>query len=626
LQQEAVALKAKEEQLKIEKEQKEAALAAAKAKNDADIKAKEKAVADQKAAEAVKAARDAQVAADAAAYAATPSGPAKDAIKERISENTKKAEDADKAIVVARNAVEAITKSVESNSKVITTLTDTIPKIVPQLTGLRTRYDEDVSKLKEDSPYINGISASIFRLSSEPYKMPDFSSLLKSSTSYTSTTLSTNIDFRDFSKSFVQDKYGFSTRFGATLSGFIHFPTSDNWHVFVESDDGSKVFIDGTLLVDNDGLHGMVEKKGTRYLKEGKHQFTVEFSQWDFGGGLVVRWMSSTLPKQVIPASAFYIVSPAAPASVVQQIQQINKDVLDIASLPVITGGSGSRLPPITILPQQRVDETALLLAQKAKELQLEQDRLAKIAAEAAAAKDARDKAAAATAQAAAAQKIADEMAKEEQRKKEEAERARIAADSKRIDDLKRAQAAADAALAEEKAAKDLADARFQQESRYSDAVAQRSAFYSGVADYAAYVDTMITGVSIDSVSDQTPLQCVQSCNQNPSCVAFTSAVQRTIVPGLVASYYRVALTKLPSSWKEMTVAHETIVSQINFPSGSVQADSRMSTNFAAVYAGYISIPSAGQWTFFISSDDGSKLSVLMLAFIFAFDSFVQLR
>jgi hypothetical protein len=97
-------------------------------------------------------------------------------------------------------------------------------------------------------------------------------------------------------------------------------------------------------------------------------------------------------------------------------------------------------------------------------------------------------------------------------------------------------------------------------------------------------------------------------------------------VPGLAASYYRVALTKLPSSWKEMTVAHETIVSQINFPSGSVQADSRMSTNFAAVYAGYISIPSAGQWTFFISSDDGSKLSVLMLAFIFAFDSFVQLR
>jgi hypothetical protein len=59
------------------------------------------------------------------------------------------------------------------------------------------------------------------------------------------------------------------------------------------------------------------------------------------------------------------------------------------------------------------------------------------------AAKDARDKAAAATAQAAAAKKIAEQMAQDEQKKKDEAARAKIAAESKRIDDLKKAEAAA---------------------------------------------------------------------------------------------------------------------------------------------------------------------------------------
>ncbi len=611
LQQEAVDLKAKEAKLIKEKAEKEAALAAAKAKQEADRKAKEKADADVKAAKALKDARDAQVAADAAAFAATASGPVKDAIQKRIEDGAKKAKDAAQAIIDAQKKAADTAAKVIQNQKLISTLTDILPKIGPQISDVVKKYNDDAAKLKEVSPYMQGIQASIFRLNQEPVRMPNFESL-KKSTSVSSTLLSTNIDFRDFSNSFVQQKFGFSTRFGMTLTGFIDIPSSDTWHIFIESDDGSKVFVDGSLLVDNDGLHGMFEQKGSRYLTKGKHQLLVEFSQWDFGGGLVMRWMSSQAnQKQIIPASAFYVLSPNAPAPVVKDVQQINQDILTILPRTPMTGGGGGRrppMPPVTVGPQQAVDNEALLVAQKAKELRAEQDRLAKLVRDAQAAKDAQDKAAAATAQAAAAKKIADQIAREEQKKKDEAARAKIAADSKRIDELKKAEAAAAAKLAEEKAAKELADARFQQESRYAAAAVQRAAFYSDASDYAANLGSVITGASIGGATDSSPLQCVRACNGNPSCIAFTTSVQHSIIPGLAVTYYKAALSRLPSNWNNMNIAKEAVVPNINFPSGSVQGNSGMSTNFAAVYQGFVTIPKAGQWVFFITSDDGSKL------------------
>jgi hypothetical protein len=613
LQQEAIDLKAKEAQLLKEKSEKEAALAAAKAKEEANRKAKEKADADAKAAKALKDARDAQVAADAAAFAATPSGPAKDAIQKRIEDGAKKAKDAAQAIIDAQKKVVDANAKVVENQKLIATLTDRIPKIGPQISEVVKKFNDDAAKLKEVSPYAQGIQASIFKLTKEPVQMPNFETLRKSASPFTA-LLSTNIDFRDFSKSFVQQRFGFSTRFGMTLIGFIDIPTTDTWHIFIESDDGSKVFVDGSLLVDNDGLHGMIEKKGSRYLTKGKHPLRVEFSQWDWGGGLVMRWMNSKdNKKQIVPANAFYVLSPNAPAPIAQEVQRINRDIINLLPKLPMTGGRGVGLPPsapITAGPQQAVDNMALLVAQKAKELQAEQDRLAKLVRDEQAAKDARDKAAAATAQAAAAKKIADEIAREEQRKKDEATRAKIAADSKRIDDLKKAEAAAAAKLAEEKAAKDLADARLQQESRYAAAASERSAFYSDVADYAANLGSVITGVSIGPATDSSPLQCARSCNGNPSCIAFTTTVEYSIVPGLAVTYYKAALSRLPSNWNGMSIAKETVVPNINFPSGAVQGNSGMTTNFAAVYKGFVTIPREGRWVFFITSDDGSKLSV----------------
>lgn len=56
----------------------------------------------------------------------------------------------------------------------------------------------------------------------------------------------------------------------------------DSYRFYIRSDDGSKLLIDGKLVVDNDGDHGVKEKSGQILLKAGTHQIEV---LWFNGGG-----------------------------------------------------------------------------------------------------------------------------------------------------------------------------------------------------------------------------------------------------------------------------------------------------------------------------------------------------
>ena len=55
------------------------------------------------------------------------------------------------------------------------------------------------------------------------------------------------------------------------------------------TDDGSKFYIDGELLIVNDGAHGPIEKKVSTVLTKGMHQIRIEFFDFDKGQSLVFR-------------------------------------------------------------------------------------------------------------------------------------------------------------------------------------------------------------------------------------------------------------------------------------------------------------------------------------------------
>jgi PA14 domain-containing protein len=65
--------------------------------------------------------------------------------------------------------------------------------------------------------------------------------------------------------------------FGADMTGFLHVPTDGTFTFTLTSDDGSLLFIDGSLVVDNGGPHGPVTVSGSAVLTEGTHSFEVQF-------------------------------------------------------------------------------------------------------------------------------------------------------------------------------------------------------------------------------------------------------------------------------------------------------------------------------------------------------------
>lgn len=98
-------------------------------------------------------------------------------------------------------------------------------------------------------------------------------------------------------------------RFACRWQGFIEVPADGAYRFFVRSDDGSRLWIGDTLVVDNDGLHSAREADGVIALAAGKHPLTVAMFEATGGFDLAVSWWGPQLAKEPVPASA--LSSPA---------------------------------------------------------------------------------------------------------------------------------------------------------------------------------------------------------------------------------------------------------------------------------------------------------------------------
>jgi len=61
------------------------------------------------------------------------------------------------------------------------------------------------------------------------------------------------------------------------LDGYLEIPEMGVWSLAIGSDDGSRLFLDGELLADNDGPHPMQFTSGRRRLEKGLHAVRIEF-------------------------------------------------------------------------------------------------------------------------------------------------------------------------------------------------------------------------------------------------------------------------------------------------------------------------------------------------------------
>src|SRR5688572_431149 len=89
-------------------------------------------------------------------------------------------------------------------------------------------------------------------------------------------------------------------KFGIVLEGFIKIPEADVYNFYLSSDDGSRLHVDEKLLIDNDGLHGTVEKKGSVALSPGYHKLRVEYFEKTGGDDLKLLIESLKMKKQEV--------------------------------------------------------------------------------------------------------------------------------------------------------------------------------------------------------------------------------------------------------------------------------------------------------------------------------------
>ncbi len=117
-------------------------------------------------------------------------------------------------------------------------------------------------------------------------KMPDFSKLEPKKTGVLANGLF------DISPRDRGDNFGFS------FLGEINCPKDGKYNFTTSSDDGSLLLIDGKVVVNNDGIHGIQARSGSVILKAGKHAIEVRFFEKGGGEGLYVDWSGPGIKKQ----------------------------------------------------------------------------------------------------------------------------------------------------------------------------------------------------------------------------------------------------------------------------------------------------------------------------------------
>lgn len=92
----------------------------------------------------------------------------------------------------------------------------------------------------------------------------------------------------------------------ASFTGKIYVETAGDYTFYTQSDDGSKLYINHKLIVDNDLMHRqMQERSGTLSLTAGFHDIQVDYFDAGYGGGFKLFWKGPNFAKAVIPSSVF---------------------------------------------------------------------------------------------------------------------------------------------------------------------------------------------------------------------------------------------------------------------------------------------------------------------------------
>ncbi len=120
-----------------------------------------------------------------------------------------------------------------------------------------------------------------------------------------------DLDIVDPISSGITANFGLNERkresyFGLRFDGYVKVPKDGIYTFYLKSNDGSRLFIDGSELIENDANHGAVEEPGNIALKAGLHKILVKYFNCGGGKALNVSWSGPDMEKHEIRANELY--------------------------------------------------------------------------------------------------------------------------------------------------------------------------------------------------------------------------------------------------------------------------------------------------------------------------------
>ena len=94
--------------------------------------------------------------------------------------------------------------------------------------------------------------------------------------------------------------------FSFDYEGYINIPEEGEYTFYLATNDGGRLYIGNHMLINNDGLHPMVEVGLGLSLEAGLHPISVKYFQEGGRNGLLVSWEGPGIEKQEIPATVLF--------------------------------------------------------------------------------------------------------------------------------------------------------------------------------------------------------------------------------------------------------------------------------------------------------------------------------
>jgi len=140
--------------------------------------------------------------------------------------------------------------------------------------------------------------------------------------------------------------------------GYLDVPEDGTYTFYTSSSDGSLLWMDGDLVVDNDGRHSVEERSGDIALTAGRHFIEVGYFMRGGQKDLEVSWSGPSISKRTIPYERLYQKGPETQLSLEQGWNFVSSAVVpddpdfestfgpDASKISIVKNGAGHSYIP----------------------------------------------------------------------------------------------------------------------------------------------------------------------------------------------------------------------------------------------------------------------------------------